>query len=363
MKQLSLGLASAIGLMTLGTAVGCGDDGGSDGMPTGTATPPAPTTPAVTGCLTETAPDGSLLLRAVDANNYSLSNIVSIKQSEIGPGTDLTLDWSALTVDFFKHPIAAGDITNVTMAIFEAQYEQIKVGLEKDAMPDAVAGAWMPLDGTRTSVKLSEMFVPYTAMQKPTAEQLDVYFDPAKADPAIYSYTVTVNKGDLLKTNVKMIHHVRLNPAAPTTSTVALTNDSATIMATAQIGSKPAIQIPANTPGITVDWNAMVNNAVGEKFEDSTILGIRVLHFPFTADQLDSKILDLDISFDKEYKAEWTGAVAESEKLSILTDKDGQAFPGIDPSLGGTWVLALMCRNDVCGSPAPWYMARLEACP
>lgn len=361
MKQLSFGLVSAVSLLALGTAVGCGDDGGAATMPTGTATPPTP--PAPVGCITETAPDGNLLLRALDANNYSLTNVVTIQQSEIGPGTDLTLDWSALTVDFFKHPIGPTDLKNVTMAIFQAQYDEIKVGMEKDAMPDAKAGAWFPLDGTRTSVKLSEMFVPYTAMQAPTPEQLDIYFDPAQADPAIFSYTVTVNTSDLLKTNVKMIHHVRLNPNAPTPSTVTLTNDSATIQATAQIGSKPAVMIPANTSAITVDWNGMVANAVGEPFEKETIIPIRVLHFPFAASELDSKVLDLDISFDKEYKGEWTGAAEESEKLSILTDSDGAPFPGIDPSMGGTWVLALMCRSDVCGSPAPWYMARLEACP
>jgi hypothetical protein len=134
-------------------------------------------------------------------------------------------------------------------------------------------------------------------------------------------------------------------------------------MANAVIASKPSIMIPAGSAAITVDWNAMVTNAVGEEFVDGTISDIRVLHFPFTADQLDGKILDLDISFDKEYRGVASGAVPESEKLSILTDAQGQAFAGIDPALGGTWVLALMCRSDICGSPAPWYMARLEACP
>lgn len=361
MKQLSLGLVSVVGALTVSTVLGCAGDNGNETMPTTSVPPPGP--PAVVGCLTETAADGSLLLRAIDANNYSLTNVVTIKQSEIGPGTDLTLDWSALTVDFFRHPIAPGDLKNVTMAIFQAQYEEIKHGMEKDAMPDAKAGAWFPLDGTRTSVKLSEMFVPYTAMQAPTPDQLDVYFDPTMADPAVFSYTVTVNTSDLLKTNVKMIHHVRLNPAAPSPSTVALTNDSATIMATAQIGSKPAIMIPANSPAVTVDWNTIATNAVGEPFEDATIDVIRVLHFPFAASELDSKVLDLDISFDKEYRASWTGKAAESESLSILTDaQTGAPFPGIDPTIEGTWVLALMCRSDICGSPAPWYMARLEAC-
>ncbi len=362
MKQFSLGVIRAAGLLALSSVVGCGDDGGSSGPANpGPVTPP--TTPAVTGCLTETAADGSLLLRAVDANNYSLVNNITIQQSEIGPGTDLTLDWSALTTDFFKHPIGPGDITNITIALFEAQYEDIKLGMEKDAMPDALGAVTYPIDGTKTSIKVSEMYTPYTGGQAPKPGDLEVYFDPAQADPAVYSYTVTVNEGDALKSNVKMIHHLHMNPAGPTTSTIALTNESATVQATAQIGSKPAILVPANNPNITVDWNAMVNNAVGEPFVDETILNIRVLHFPFTADQLDSKVLDLDISFDKEYIGAWDGKVPETQSLTVLKDSGGQSFPGIDPSLGGTWVLALMCRGDVCGSPAPWYMARLEACP
>lgn len=359
MKQLSLGLVSAVGALTVATLVGCGDPNANGGGATTTATvvPPGQ-------CISQTAADGSLLLPAVDANNYSLTNTVVITKSEIGPGTDLTLDWSELTIDFFKHPMEYGTDANITLALFPFLYDELIQRLETDNMGGtANVGVTLPIPpgGTVTSAKVTEMYMPYSGTALPTPEQVGDYFDPAVVPRETNSYTVTVNNGPTLKSNVKMIHYLELNPSAPTTNTIKIKNDSASITAVASVASKPAVMVPAMNPGITVDWNAMVKNAIAQDFLDGSIGKIRVLHFPLTPAELETKVLDLELSHDVEYSGEPTGV--EQTKLSELKlDGTGAAFPGIDPALGGTWVLALMCRTDICGSPAPWYMARLEAC-
>lgn len=359
MKQLSLGLVSAVGVLAA-TLVGCGTPDGDDGAATTVTPPPVP--PGA--CISETAANGGLLLRAVDANNYHLTNTVVITQTEIGPGTDLTVDWSELTVDFFKHPMVFGTDANVTVAQFGFLYEELIHRLETDDMGGtATVGVTYPIppDGSVKSVKVLDMYMPYTGTATADPAQVAQYFDPVEVPPESNSYTVSVNNGATLKANVKMIHYLHMNPSAPATSVVKIKNDSASITAVASVASKPPVLIPKANPAITVDWNAMVNNAIDREFLDSSIGKIRVLHFPLTPAELETKVLDLEQSFDVEYSGEPTGV--EMTDLSKLVDPKTQApFPGIDPALGGTWVLALMCRNDICGSPAPWYMARLEAC-
>lgn len=356
MKRLSFSSILTLGLCSLVTVAGCGGESSDNTQPT----TPGPVTPSGQ-CISELTTEGNLLLRAVDGNNYSLVNNMTIQRTEIAPGTGLTIDWSALKTDFFKHPITAGiDYNNVTVALFEFKYDELKTRLEHDDLGGAATvGLTFPVDGTVTSVKVTDMLMPYTGLQKPEEEQVATYFDPTQANPAVYSYTITVNSGDVLKSGVKMIHYAELNPAS-TNTLVSLTDNSATLVATANIASKPAISIPAATNTITVDWNDMVNNAVGQPFLDGSISDVRVLHFPYSAAELETKVLDLELIYDQEYKGVATGV--ERESLSTLRNAQGQPFPGIDPALGGTWMLALMCRSDICGSPAPWFFARLEAC-
>lgn len=312
-------------------------------------------------CLSETAADGSPLLRALDANNYALSLDFEIARTVIGPGSDLTLDWSGVTQDMLKHPIGAGDMTNITVALFEYDYDQIIDRLERDALGgEATVGVTCPLDGSLTSVNVLDMYMPYTGLQRATPEQIDPYFDPAQADPDIWSYLVVINQGDILKSHVKMMHHLRMDPNS-TNHTVTLTNDSTVVNATADLTSKPALSIPANTSDITVDWLDMVDNALGEDFFDSSIGEVRVRHYPFTTTELEARTLDWDLLYDVEYSGAPDGV--EQINLSTLVDTQGNAFAGIEGDVGGTWMVMLMCREDICGNPAPWFAAVLETCP
>lgn len=353
-KRLS---SSIVYSSVLFLAASCGGGETPGPAPGGTSTAAVPP-PAAGACISATAADGSLLLQAVDANNYTLVNVMELIDVAMAPGGQWTLDWSALTVDFFKHPIGPGDITNITVGFIDKPFAAVKSMIERDALGGEIsAGLTFPIDGTRTSITVPEMYLPYVGMQNPTAADIDGFFNPP--DPSGYSYLVTVNEGTVLKKNVKMIQYVHIDPAS-TTNSVSVTNDSSKLTATATIASKPAISIPASNANITANWDAMVSNAIAEQFYDGSITDVRVLHFPFTAAELEQKVLDLEQLFDQEYKGPPTGL--EEAKLATLTNSAGQPFPGIDPAAGGTWVLALMCDLAACGSPAPWFMARLEAC-
>jgi hypothetical protein len=350
---MSTGIASAA-LVAL--AVGCGENAGSN-EPLGDA----PVSPTPGECLSELGPDGTLLLRANTDNNYQLTVDVTIRSTEFAPGTGLVIDWSELTQDFFKHDLMPGDITNITVGLWAFSHEELIQHLKKDTLASAlnVGGLTFPIDGTTTSIPVTEMYLPYQGNTKPKLADIEGRFDPEVTDPATHSYTISVNKGDSIKTNVKMIHHGKLNPAS-TNRLIKLTNDSAAFGATAVIASRPPILVPPNSAAITVSWKDIATNAIGEVFEDRSIDRVRVLHFPDPPNVLESKVLDLEKSWDREYKGPATGD--EQEVLSSLANANGEPFTGIDPSAGGTWMVALMCAPQFCGSPAPWFMARLEAC-
>lgn len=312
-------------------------------------------------CLSETVQDGSLLVKALDANNYALSLDFEIAKTVIGPGANLTLDWSGVTVDMLEHPIGAGDMANITVALFNLTYDQIVERLSIDDLGgQASVGVTFPLDGSRTNVNISEMYMPYTGMQRATPEQIEEYFDPTKSDPARNSYLVVINGSDTLRSQVRMLHHLTLDPES-TNHTVTLTSDSATVNVNASLLSASPLLVPSNVGDLTVDWNYMVKNALGEDFYDSSIGEIRVRHYPFSPTELEARVVDWDLLYDIEYSGPTTAF--EQTNLSTLVNVQDEPFAGINPELGGTWMLMLMCRDDICSIDAPWFAAVLQACP
>ncbi len=359
MKRKSIGSAVLCSFLSFG-AFGCGE-GEGNGEPTGTTGPVLP--PAPPGqCLTQTGADGNLLLMANEANNYTLANQLLVQSTAIGPGTQLTLDWSALTVDMFKHNIVPGEIDRISLAQWELTHQDVMDALASDELGSSgalVLGIEHIVTGAETSIPITQMQLPYGGGQPP-AEQVGMFLDPATWPPDRFSYTMTVNTGDYLKSGARMVHHAYLDPAS-TNHVIAITNTSTEVQIMVELDAIPPVLVPALSNAITVDWSQMMTNSLGRPFQKQTIAEVRVMHFPFTPLELEQKFLDLELIADATY----VGMVQSGESLALtsLTDGAGQPFVGIDPGRGGTWVVALLCLEGLCGNPAPWFMARLEACP
>lgn len=365
MKRSSIKALALSGLLAQPLLLACGTDDGGNDMPSGTNTgvgPGAPVSPVPAGqCLTQTGPDGNLLLVASEANNYSLVNHLDVQSTAIKPKANLTIDWSGLTVDMFKHPIAAGELDRVSVVQWNLTHQQVMDSLAKDELGNSgalVLGLEHVIVGAETTVPVSQMKLPYSDSQ-PSATEIAEFLDPAKWSPEAYSYTVTVNTGDFLKSGARMIQHAHVDPAS-TNEVITVTNESTVVTVQVEMDSVPPVMIPAGNSAITVDWSKMTTNALAQPFQKQTIAEVRVMHFPFSATELEGKFLDLEQIADVSY----VGMVTAGETFSLAQTVDAQNVPftGIDPARGGTWVVALLCLEGLCGNPAPWYMARLEAC-
>jgi hypothetical protein len=100
----------------------------------------------------------------------------------------------------------------------------------------------------------------------------------------------------------------------------------------------------------------MKKNALGSTFITTNIAHAIVGHYTQTAAQLETQFLDLETIAQTLYAIDIPyGTVLD---FSMLTDKNGNAFKGVDST--GTWLVALICTT--CRNPAPWYLTILQPC-
>ena len=80
------------------------------------------------GCDATMDEDGNVLVMASEANNYSFSSTLSFPPINVQPDTELSFDWSAVTLDFLGHPMdASADVDTVNLMLWtltEAELEQ-----------------------------------------------------------------------------------------------------------------------------------------------------------------------------------------------------------------------------------------------
>lgn len=342
---------------------------GTSGVAPAQSTDPLATTTAATGATSAPptgcikTPSSELLVTLSEATNYSFTNDIVVETTSVKPNAFITIDWSGLTQDFLKQPLdPQAGVDMISIVLWKLQHEEIIQDLNEDTLGNrGVSGAiFKPTNRAMTSTTTQGMIIKGNTEAQKDEDILNQGFDATAVPPSEHTYTFMVNKGLDVGQGVKMIHAVKLDPTSENT-TVTFSNTSTQIMYTADLHTNPALTVPANTNAIFLDWKSMAKNALGRDFLKRQVAEVRVVHVPKTPAEIEAEFLGLETLGDVTYR----GAVCEDGvmALSALTDENGAPFTGIDPTLGGTWLLALMCSESKCGNPAPWYMARLEAAP
>jgi hypothetical protein len=298
---------------------------------------------------------------AHEANNYSFSSTITLPPVTVKSRSNLTFDWSAVSMDFLKHPLnPVTDLNTISVLLWQLPLAQLQTNLNSDNLsqsdlvvipPPSWPAPGAPSSGM-TQAHLHDFTVNGTAI---APGDFDTYFDPATFASAQHSYLAVAATGTTIGQGFRMLQAFSLDPAAAST-TVSLTNSSTRLTYQANLHALTVTGVPGGTAALTLDSGQLTTNALGAPFPQGYITSAIVGHYSETPAQLESKFLDLDRIATNYYRAEIpSGTVLD---FRTLRDSGGNNFPGIDAS--GTWLVGLICGN--CRNPAPWYMTILKPC-
>jgi len=364
-------------LTSLLVSIGCGDGTDSNATPATSTTPTGPTVgptgggapgvaPAVGGvCPATTDAAGNLLVMASEANNYTFTSTLSFPPVLVAPESELTFDWSAVTLDFLGHPLnPSADIDNALVMLWKLTEADLGIKLNADELrqQDLAIIATTPTEKMATSKSLFEFGTPgLMPGQAPfTPEEIMPFLNITSYPAESHIYTVMIGSGPQYSSGTRMIQSFKLDPTSTTTQ-VNMTNESTRLDFTVDLQSLQQTPVPVGNPGITVDWSAVATTALGTEFVRNSIGSLAVVRFSETPAELQARFLDLiDYNGDIQATDLWTYDIAsgESATLSNAVNAAGAPFAGIDDT--GTWMLALFCFN--CRNPAPWYLTFLTPC-
>jgi hypothetical protein len=296
-------------------------------------------------------------IKAAEANNYSLSFKLHFPPVTAIHNTDLTFDWSQATKDNLRKTMDPKTELNLIMIIlWNSTLERFEKDLAKDELLQSeMTGplVFYPKDG-KTSAKLSE-FSYLTGVEVPFKNTLE-YFDVDLRKPEENFYTLIGCTGTTVGQGFRIIQSFKLDKAS-TNQTVAITARSAELDFTADLHSARPTSVPVGTADISLDWDKLGTNAMGNDFFADNITSASIGQYSQSPAELEN---DNFLNLDTVAKRFYQRAIEEgtSVDFSRMKDGDGNPFTGIDDD--GTWLVALRCGS--CKNPAPLYLSILKPC-
>jgi hypothetical protein len=284
----------------------------------------------------------SLDLGSGDGTNYSFTteidaDVVAVEDCP----TDLTMDWSGLTTDLLGH-----EMDPTTDA------ELMRVVRFDNYGPDEVLAAISANDLPQSEISGN---VDYEPTAGETDAPLSAFnFNGTGIDP---STEVCESLGStFMLTALTGLYQYRMlmffAPSAGEANTeVTMDADSAALTFDATLGS--TIQVPGGRDAV-VSWLGLTTDGQGNPFSLSNIDGLMLARYELTVEEMEERILDLQLIADEMYTAD-VGGLGEFELVNA-TDVDGNAFGGFEGD--GLWLLGLFCST--CPNPAPLYLAVIE---
>jgi hypothetical protein len=298
------------------------------------------------------------MITAAPEQNYQFSSTLTINLTSVKPSSDITFDWSGLTVDFLKKPVDFSTIGMVEIALWGMDISAFEKGLNDDTLMNPIVIAWIPATPAKQTGSIFELNVPDGPLPMETIMQyIDINNYPGDKN----LYTAMVADGTMLGQGTRMLQGFKLD-ATSTNQSVKIDSNSTKVDFTAKIAGRPETYIPAGTvAGLGIDWTKMkmYKTAAGGDFIPSSIDRVRIGRYTQSVTDLEGdNFLKLDEIADAMYEAHVNvGTKLTFDQLKNM--KDGSTFPGIDAT--HTWLVALNCGS--CQNPAPWYLSILKPCP
>lgn len=300
---------------------------------------------------------GETKITTTAADNYKFHSTLTIDVTKVKPSSELTFSWGGLTTDLLGHPVDLSKVGMVEIGLWNLTLEQFETKLNNDSLAQsdlAIIATILPPTPTTTTGSIYDL----TESGEPVDKaEIDKYLDITQFPPENHVYTAMVAYGTALGKDTRMIQGFQLDSSS-TNTMVTVTDASTQLELTADLHTLTSPMVPANTPGITIDWNTLQNTAADQPFDPQQITEVRVGKYALSPAEMETKdnFLNLDTIATTMYRANVDAGT--SFDLSMTKDDAGNPFPGVDAS--GTWIVALNC--GACANPAPWYMTVLRPC-
>jgi hypothetical protein len=145
-------------------------------------------------------------LSATQASNYLFTSTISLPVVKVKPNTAIDFDWSESTTDLLGHPVdPKKDLNTISVIEWNLKIEDLQTKLNADELTSRDMTVQAPIllttDGNATSVNLLKMTmnnIPIGVGAGVTVEQVMLYFDPSKYDPASHVFTVMAASGTVI---------------------------------------------------------------------------------------------------------------------------------------------------------------------
>lgn len=274
-----------------------------------------------------------------DANNYAFSSEITTSSTPVAARTDLTVDWSGLSVDLVGEALdPAADITDLSIGVLDLTQDEVLETLVSGILlqSDVVAAASYTVEPGVTSALLSEF--QFLATQVVPEENVL---------PDMGSWLLSANTAGVA--GARMLTFFEPQDGGPVVP-IELRSDSASLSYTVDLSAGE----PATLDGWEVDWSGLTTDMRGLPLRLSDVDGLTLAHFNESLSTLEQDFLRLEQLSDVRYETTLTGVVRFD--LGLLTDEDGQPFAGLSDE--GVWLLALRC--SLCSNPAPPFLTQLR---
>ncbi len=302
------------------------------------------------GCGGGGSPEGGDLV-LLDENNFTYAPTLGMAEVEVRSEVDVTVDWSALTVDLRGRPVEAAAVEQVYLVEFVGfthaeLIDKIEANdlynsdTEEAYIFDNAAGVTSALLSTFSI--LSDEFEPSTFVEDPSRVWLvSLINHPEGANDVLQSKFVTPLD-------------------AATGSDLAFTDGCTTLDVEVNMDDGIPPVVPERMGDVwTVDWSAVTVDVNDRPWHTQLGNKLQIGHFDVeTVAEVEAKFLQLDTEADAFYTRDVLGSTGVTD-LSTATDSSGAAFEGF--TADGIWVVAIACTT--CLSPAPMYLAVVDRIP
>jgi hypothetical protein len=304
-------------------------------------------------------------LTATEASNFKFESTITLPVIKVKPNTALDFDWSEATTDLLGHSVdPKKDLNSIIIIEWTLNINDLQKSLNADELKSNDMTGKVPMSLTTDGNTTSANLLKFTLNGSPigvdggivSVDQVMMFFDPAKNDPATHTFTLMASKGTVLGQGTKALQAFQLDSSSNNTK-VALTKDSIKLDYKADLHSLTPMGIPTGNANITLNWGKVGKTSMGQDFITSDITHAILANYSESPTELESKFLDLELIAKKLYEADIETADPKVD-FSTLKDKSGNKFSGIDGD--GTWLLALQCGG--CRNPAPLYLTIFKPC-